>query len=89
MSQAENQLESIVTELDKINKKLSNSNINLNKARESILQINEKYIINEELPVTKEIQNENSEKSDDLEHRDFNFNQIIENIAGNSIKQNV
>ena len=88
-SQAENQLESIVTELDKINKKLSNSNINLNKARESILQINEKYIINEELPVTKEIQNENSEKSDDVEHRDFNFNQIIENIAGNSIKQNV
>ncbi|MEJ1222777.1 hypothetical protein [Sediminicola sp. 1XM1-17] len=88
-SQAENQLESIVTELDKINKKLSNSNINLNKARESILQINEKYIINEELPVTQEIQNENSEKSDDIEHRDFNFNQIIENIAGNSIKQNV
>lgn len=88
-SQAENQLESILTELDKINKKLSNANINLNKARESILQINEKYVINEELPVSQEIKNENSEKSDEIERKEFNFNQIIENIAGNSIKQNV
>lgn len=88
-SQAENQLESILTELDKINKKLSNANINLNKARDSILQINEKYVLNDELPVSQDIENEDSVKSDATEHRVFNFNQIIENIAGNSIKQNV
>lgn len=88
-SQAENQLESILTELDKINKKLNNVNIKLNKARDSIFKINEKYVLSEELPVSNDIENENSVKSSEIELRDFNFNQIIENIAGNSIKKNV
>lgn len=88
-SQAENQLESILTELDKVNKKLSNLNSNLNKARERILQINEKYIINEEYTVSLGMESENSPKSNVIENRNINFNQIIEYIAGNSIKQNV
>ncbi|SHM20194.1 hypothetical protein [Myroides odoratimimus] len=87
--QAENQLESILTELDKVNKKLNILNSNLNKARERILQINEKYLINEEYTVSLGMENENSLKSNIVENRDINFNQIIEYIAGNSIKQNV
>ncbi|ADY29547.1 hypothetical protein Celly_1723 [Cellulophaga lytica DSM 7489] len=88
-SQAENQLQSILTELDKINKKIDNANFKLDKARESILKINEKYVISEELPVSKHIENTNSVKRDDIEIKDFNFNQIIENIAGNAIKKSV
>jgi|GEM_PF-605993 hypothetical protein len=88
-SQAENQLETILTELDKVNKKLSNLNISLNKARESIFRINEKYVINEEYTVSQDTESEDDLKSDVIENRDINFNQIIEYIAGNSIKQNV
>lgn len=88
-SQAENQLQSILTELDKINKKINNANVKLDRARENIYKINEKYVISEELPVSKDIESENSVKSAEMEIRDFNFNQIIENIAGNSIKKSV
>jgi len=85
-SQAENQLESILIELEKINSKLTKANIKLTNARESINQINEKYIINEELPIVKGSE-DNSEKI--IETKNINFNQIIENIAGNSIRKNV
>ena len=88
-SQAENQLQSILTELDKINKKINKANVKLDKARESIYKINEKYVISEELPVSKDSESENSMKTDEMEIREFNFNQIIENIAGNSIKKSV
>ena len=85
-SQAENQLESILTELDKVNKKLTNSNHNLIKARENINHINEKYTISEEVSSSQNLE-DNSQNS--IEKRNINFNQIIENIAGNSIKKNV
>lgn len=88
-SQAENQLQSILTELGKINKKIDNANVKLDKARESILKINEKYVISEELPVSKHIENKSLIKSDEKEIKDFNFNQIIESIAGNAIKKSV
>jgi DNA repair exonuclease SbcCD ATPase subunit len=85
-SQAENQLESILAELDKVNKKLTNSNHNLIKARENINHINEKYTISEEVSSSQNLE-DNSQNS--IEKRNINFNQIIENIAGNSIKKNV
>lgn len=85
-SQAENQLESILIELEKVNSKLTKANIKLTNARESINQINDKYIINEELPIVKGSE-DNSEKI--IETKNIDFNQIIENIAGNSIKKNV
>ncbi|MFV1448603.1 hypothetical protein VBZ51_05630 [Maribacter sp. HS] len=85
-SQAENQLESILTELDKVNTKLTKANIKLTNARESINQINEKYIINEEPSISLDSEDD-SEKI--IETKNIDFNQIIENIAGNSIKKNV
>lgn len=85
-SQAENQLESILSELDKVNKKLTSSNHNLIKARESINHINEKYTISEEVSSSQNLE-DNSQNS--IEKRNIDFNQIIENIAGNSIKKNV
>ena len=69
-SQAENQLKSILNDLNKINKKLSENNIALVKAKTQISEINDKYII-------------------DNEEEKIDFVQIIESIAGNSIKQNV
>lgn len=85
-SQAENQLKSILTELDKVNTKLTKANIKLTNARESINQINEKYIINEEPSISLDSEDD-SEKI--IETKNIDFNQIIENIAGNSIKKNV
>ncbi len=85
-SQAENQLKSILTELDKVNTNLTKANIKLTNARESINQINEKYIINEEPSISQDSE-DNSEKI--FETKNINFNQIIENIAGNSIRKNV
>lgn len=68
--QAENQLESINNELKSIGEKLANANINLDKIRLRISEINEKYtILDNEVIVP--------------------FTDIIENIAGNSIKNNV
>lgn len=81
-SQAENQLESILEELNKVNKKLTKSNKSLSKARESINQINEKYIITEETSNSQELEN-------NIQNTSIDFNHIIENIAGNSIKKNV
>lgn len=88
-SQAENQLESILTELNKVNKKLSNLNSNLNEVRERILQINDKYVIHEEYTVSLDLESKNLIDDNVIKNRDINFNQIIEYIAGNSIKQNV
>ena len=81
-SQAENQLESILEELNKVNKKLTKANESLSKARESIHQINEKYIITEETSNSQELEN-------NIQNTSIDFNHIIENIAGNSIKKNV
>ena len=76
-SQAENQLNTINTELEKVNKKLNSKRKSLEKAREEIELINEKYIIEwDEL-------DENGEKEK------TGINQVIENIAGNSIKETV
>ena len=85
-SQAENQLESILTELDKVNTKLTKAKIKLTNARESIKQINEKYIINEEPSISQDSEDDSKKI---IETKDIDFNQIIENIAGNSIKKNV
>ncbi len=85
-SQAENQLESILTELDKVNTKLTKAKIKLTSARESINQINEKYIINEEPSISQDSEDDSKKI---IETKEIDFNQIIENIAGNSIKKNV
>lgn len=89
-SQAENQLESIIDELEKINKKLEKANSKLNKARENINRINEKYTIIEKEDLSKDTDgNLEINAISTEESRKIDFNQIIENIAGNSIKQNV
>lgn len=76
-SQAENQSNTINKELDKVNKKLNSKRKALEKAREEIEVINEKYII------------EWDELDDNGEKEKTDINQIIENIAGNSIKETV
>lgn len=70
-SQAEMQLFEIGKELDKFENKISKNNKKLNEVKNSIQEINSKYII--------EDKNENK----------IHFNQIIESIAGNAIKENV
>ncbi|AZJ36506.1 hypothetical protein [Tenacibaculum singaporense] len=81
-SQAENQLESILAELNKVNIKLTKANSSLSKARENINQINKKYTITEETSNSQDLAN-------NVKNININFNDIIENIAGNSIKKNV
>lgn len=89
-SQAENQLKTLIDELDKINKKLGKANINLSKARKNINQINQKYVILEKEDLSKDSDSDTEINVEDLEApRKIDFNQIIENIAGNSIKKNV
>lgn len=76
-SQAENQLNTIIEELEKVNKKLASKQKALDRARVEIEEINAKYVLEWD-----EI-NENGEKEK------TNISQVIENIAGNSIKQTV
>jgi len=85
--QAENQLESILSELEKVQKKLDNKDKELNKARQQINEINEKYVIEDEREVINTADSNGESQEKNIEK--VNFNQIIENIAGNSIKQNV
>ncbi len=87
--QAENQLESILTELEKVKNKLKNKDKALEKAREQINEINEKYIIEDENEIIKMTDTIDGSEETHKEKVTINFNQIIENIAGNSIKQNV
>ncbi len=87
--QAENQLESILSELEKVKIKLENNDKALNKARQQINEINEKYIIEDEQEVINTINSNDESQEIKKENVNVNFNQIIENIAGNSIKQNV
>ncbi|MEG9328413.1 hypothetical protein V6B16_10750 [Salinimicrobium catena] len=76
-SQAENQLNTINEELERVNKKLVSKQKALDKARSEIEEINSKYIL------------EWDEINEDGEKEKTNISQIIENIAGNSIKQTV
>jgi hypothetical protein len=69
--QAENQLKALQIEIKKIDSKIEKNEHELNKARNQINEINEKYVIEEDnIPVVS-------------------FNQIIESIAGKSIKESV
>lgn len=70
-AQAENQLKVLHGEIEKVNSKIAENEVELNDARKRIDEINSKYVIEEE-----------SEPSID-------FNQIIESIAGKSIKDSV
>lgn len=70
-AQAENQLEVLLGEIEKVNSKTAKNEVKLNDARTRIDEINSKYVIEEE-----------SEPP-------VNFNQIIESIAGKSIKESV
>ncbi|GJM63218.1 hypothetical protein [Persicobacter diffluens] len=87
--QAENQLESLLTELEKVKKKLVNKDKDLYIAREQIKGINEKYIIEDEKEVIETTEANDDSQGLNKEKVIIDFNQIIENIAGNSIKQNV
>lgn len=71
-SQAEVQLNEINNEIEKIERKLKQTQINLSKARTELDKLNEKYVIDDEEQKTK-----------------INFTEIIESIAGQSIKENV
>jgi len=71
-SQAEFQLNEINNEIEKIERKLERTQINLSKARTELDKLNEKYVINDEEQKTK-----------------IYFTEIIESIAGQSIKENV
>lgn len=67
-TQAENQLTTINQDLEKINNKIYNTRLELKRMRDSISEINKKYIL---------------EEKDNI----ITLNEIIENIAANSIKE--
>jgi hypothetical protein len=70
-SQAENQLQILNNDIEKVNRKITKCDNDLNEARKQIDYINSKYLI------------------EDDQKNVISFNQIIESIAGKSIRDSV
>lgn len=70
-TQATNQLNIIIIDIEKVNKKIQKCEVDLNEARMQIDNINAKYVV------------------DENKSKHITFNQIIESIAGKSIKESV